>query len=204
MVKNLPSNTGDAGSIPGLGRSPGGGNGNPLQYSCLENPMGRGAWQATVCGISKSRTQLTMCAKTCVQRPQRDERGRPSRPQRFCGLKLSAKQEISTRTPTPPPSSLWPNCHPSGPPAAQTTGKWNQGPQPSHADPSRVEREPPREAASRLATSSQVHEVLRRSSTQMGPPHPGGSLAIPSEMGFVEDFYSRGSLVETVDTEPSL
>ena len=40
--------TGDVGSIPGLGRSPGGGNGNPLQYSCLENPMNRGAWQATV------------------------------------------------------------------------------------------------------------------------------------------------------------
>ena len=51
VVKNLPANTGDArdvGSIPGLGRSPGGGHGSPLQYSCLENPMDRGAWQATV------------------------------------------------------------------------------------------------------------------------------------------------------------
>ena len=50
MVKNLPANSGDAGdvgSIFGLGRSPGGGNGNLLQYSCLENPMGREAWQAT-------------------------------------------------------------------------------------------------------------------------------------------------------------
>ena len=44
MVKNLPANAGDAGSIPGLGRSPGGGNGNPLQYSCLKNPMDRGDW----------------------------------------------------------------------------------------------------------------------------------------------------------------
>ena len=43
MVKNLPADTGDAGSIPGLGRSPRGGNGNPLQYSCLGNPMDRGA-----------------------------------------------------------------------------------------------------------------------------------------------------------------
>ena len=43
---------GDLGSIPGLGRSPGEGNGNPLQYSCLENPMDRGAWQATVHGVS--------------------------------------------------------------------------------------------------------------------------------------------------------
>ena len=45
------------GSIPGLGISPGGGNGNQLQYSCLENPMGRGAWQATVHGVAKSQTR---------------------------------------------------------------------------------------------------------------------------------------------------
>ena len=46
------------GSIPGLGRSPGGGHGNPLQYSCLEKPMDRGAWWATVCGVAKSWTRL--------------------------------------------------------------------------------------------------------------------------------------------------
>ena len=51
--------TRDRGSIPGLGRSPGGGHGKPLQYSCLENPMGRGAWQATVHGVAKSRTRLS-------------------------------------------------------------------------------------------------------------------------------------------------
>ena len=56
VVKNLPANSGDAGSIPGLGRSPGEGNGNPLQYSCLENPVNRGAWQATVHGVIKSQT----------------------------------------------------------------------------------------------------------------------------------------------------
>ena len=55
-VKNVPANAGDAGLIPGSGRSPGGGNGNPLQYSCLENPMDRGAWRATVHGVAKSRT----------------------------------------------------------------------------------------------------------------------------------------------------
>ena len=58
LVKNLPANvgdTGDVGSIPYLGRSPGVGNGNPLQYSCLENSMDRGAWWATVCGVAKSR-----------------------------------------------------------------------------------------------------------------------------------------------------
>ena len=52
-VKNLPANAGDTGLIPGLGRSPGEGNGNPLQYFCLENSMDRGAWQATVHGVAK-------------------------------------------------------------------------------------------------------------------------------------------------------
>ena len=49
---------GDVGSIPGLGRSPGGGNGNPLQYSSLKNPMDRGAWRAIVQSVSKNQTQL--------------------------------------------------------------------------------------------------------------------------------------------------
>ena len=53
MVKNPPANAGDSGSIPGLGRSPGEGNGTPLQYSCLESPMGREAWRATVLGFSE-------------------------------------------------------------------------------------------------------------------------------------------------------
>ena len=52
-------NAGDLGSIPGLGRSTGEGNGNPLQYSCLENPMDRGAWQAKLHGVEKSRTRLS-------------------------------------------------------------------------------------------------------------------------------------------------
>ena len=59
MVKNLPDNAGDAGSIPGLGRSPGDKNGNPLQYSCLGNPMDGGAWLATVHGVAKNRTRLS-------------------------------------------------------------------------------------------------------------------------------------------------
>ena len=61
MVKNLPANTGDvkdAGLILGSGRSSGGGHGNPLQYSCLENPMDRGAWQAMGHRVVKSQTQL--------------------------------------------------------------------------------------------------------------------------------------------------
>ena len=56
IVKNLPANAGDAGdvgSIPGLGRSPGKGNGNLLQYSCLENSMKRGSWQAIVLGLQR-------------------------------------------------------------------------------------------------------------------------------------------------------
>ena len=52
-VKNPPANAGDLRSIPGSGRSPGEGNGNPLQYSCLENPMDGEAWQATVHGVAK-------------------------------------------------------------------------------------------------------------------------------------------------------
>ena len=59
MIKNRPVNAGDAGWIPGLGRFPGGGNGNPLQYSCLENSMNGGAWQATIHGLQKSWTQLS-------------------------------------------------------------------------------------------------------------------------------------------------
>ena len=57
-VKVSAFNAGDLGLIPGLGRSPGEGNGNPLQYSCLENPMDGGAWWATVHGVAKSQTQL--------------------------------------------------------------------------------------------------------------------------------------------------
>jgi len=53
VVKNLPANAEDAGSTAGWGRCPGEGNGNPLQYSCLENPMDKGAWQATVHGVTK-------------------------------------------------------------------------------------------------------------------------------------------------------
>ena len=62
MIKNQPANAGDvrdASLIPGSGRSPGGGHGNPLQYSCLENPMDRGAWWATtVHGVAKTQTRL--------------------------------------------------------------------------------------------------------------------------------------------------
>ena len=70
MVKNLPANAGDirdVGSTPGLRRSPGGGHGNPLQYSCLENPMDRGVWQATVRRVAKSQTQLK---RLSTHRPQ--------------------------------------------------------------------------------------------------------------------------------------
>ena len=67
VIKNLPANAGDTGEvglIPGSGRYPGGGNGNPLQYSCLENLMDRGAWRATVHGVTKSQTQLNDWAHT--------------------------------------------------------------------------------------------------------------------------------------------
>ena len=62
VVKNPPADSGavgDVGSIPGSGRSPEGGNGNPLQYACLKNSMERGAWRATVPGVTKGWTQLS-------------------------------------------------------------------------------------------------------------------------------------------------
>ena len=58
-VKNLPASAGDKDSVPKLGRSPGEGNGNPLQFSCRGNPMDRGAWRATVRGVTKSQTQAS-------------------------------------------------------------------------------------------------------------------------------------------------
>ena len=59
VIKNLPDNVGDSGSIPGSGTSPGEGNGNALQYSCLGNPTDRGAWWATVYGVVKNQTRLS-------------------------------------------------------------------------------------------------------------------------------------------------
>ena len=62
VIKNLPANAGDvrnAGSVPRLGRSPGGGHGDLLQYSCLENPMDRGAWWASVHGVTNRQTEAT-------------------------------------------------------------------------------------------------------------------------------------------------
>ena len=68
MVKTPPDNAGavgDLGSIPGSGRSPGGGNGNPLQYSCLENPVDRGAWRASAHRVAQSRTRLSDSMQAC-------------------------------------------------------------------------------------------------------------------------------------------
>ena len=67
MVKNPLADAGDVGSIPELGRSPLVGDGNPLQYSCLENPMDRGARWATVHGVAKSQTRLSMHAHKVPQ-----------------------------------------------------------------------------------------------------------------------------------------
>ena len=71
MVKNPPANAGGAGNMgltPGLGRSPGEGNDNLLQYSCLESPMDRAAWRAKIHGVSKSWTLLNIHACICLNR----------------------------------------------------------------------------------------------------------------------------------------
>ena len=73
LIKNPPANAGDTrdvGSIPGSGRSPGEGSGNLFQYSCLENSMDRGAWQATVHEVAKSRKQLSVhaCTHACMHK----------------------------------------------------------------------------------------------------------------------------------------
>ena len=60
VVKNPSANAGDAGLIPGSGRSPGGGHGNPFQHFCLENPTARGAWRAAVHGVTKSQIRLSV------------------------------------------------------------------------------------------------------------------------------------------------
>ena len=86
MVKNLPANAGDAGSIRGLGRFPAEGNGNPLQCSCLENSMVRGAWQATVHGVAKElgtteqlSTHSTKKVQTCWKKAIKEKRRKKGR-----------------------------------------------------------------------------------------------------------------------------
>ena len=64
--KNSPANTGDTGSIPGSGKSPGEGHGNPLQYACLENPKDRGTWWATVHGVAKLDMTELACILICT------------------------------------------------------------------------------------------------------------------------------------------
>ena len=66
VVKNPPANAGDSGSIPGSGRYPGGGRGHPLQYSCLEKPMDRGDWQATLHRVTESDTAEVTYFHACT------------------------------------------------------------------------------------------------------------------------------------------
>ena len=83
VVKSLPAKKGDIRDvvlIPGLGRSPGGGNGNPLQYSCLESPMERGAWWATLLGVEKQ-SDMTECDDGPSADNYMSVPGLPSRPE---------------------------------------------------------------------------------------------------------------------------
>ena len=100
MVKNLPTNAGDlrdSGLIPGLGRSPGGGHGNPIQHSCLEKPMNRGAWRAAVHSVAKSQTWLKLFSMHTHTTPYQHKC--------FCGGESVSCSAVS--------SSLWPHGLPA-------------------------------------------------------------------------------------------
>ena len=94
MVKNLPANTGDTRSIPGSGRSPGEGSGDPLQCSCLGNPKDRGAWRATAHGLAKSRTGLRN-TQTQSELPQCCWMRRSHRRPRVDGSLVNIKDQLS-------------------------------------------------------------------------------------------------------------
>ena len=87
----------DSGSIPGLGRSPGEGHGNPLQYSCLEDPMERGAWRMTVHGVKKSQTRLKRLST----------RGTPGQFIMVTGVSLTGGRDLSSVVPCPLSIVIW-------------------------------------------------------------------------------------------------
>ena len=109
VVKSLPANAGggrDASLIPGLWRSSGGGNGNPLWYSCLENTMNRGAWWAPGHGVAKSWTQLkwlsmhTYTSLTCLEMksPIPGAKAQDKNPRRPCSVLLDLPHKVTSRT----------------------------------------------------------------------------------------------------------
>ena len=113
IVKNLPANAGEGGLIPGFGRSPGEGHGNPPQYSCLGNPMDRGAWWATVLGFTKSQTQLSHWRCSASHLARDESSGHINSPSpvaiasHFSVLSALIDQSSEgTQPPTPPPATL--------------------------------------------------------------------------------------------------
>ena len=102
----MQEDVGDSGSIPGLGRSPGGQNGNPIQYSCQENPMDRGAWRATVHGVAKSQTWLSYWAR--MQEPNPGLRTPDCHKLSQCRqITLWAQLCCECKTPTYDSKQLW-------------------------------------------------------------------------------------------------
>ena len=116
-VKSLPADAGDVGSVPGSGRSPGEGNGHPLQYSCLKNPMDKGAWQDTAHGAAKRQTQLL----TKQQQSHHYSGGGEANPKYICLLvcfRGSESVEEYQSVPWLVPTSLAHVCQIHGKPAA--------------------------------------------------------------------------------------
>ena len=128
VVKNLPANTRDVGSIPGSGRSPGGRHGNPLQFSCLEHLMDRGAWQATVHRVAKESdiTSNSMHAcKHCFHR-QCLRRSNPTSVFPEDSIPVRTKDMLHQPQPEPPPHTAASTPLPgSGPPAHTPTALGN-------------------------------------------------------------------------------
>ena len=113
MVKHLTANA-EQGLIPGSGRSPRGGNGNPLQHSCLENPMDRGAWWATVHGVAKSRTRLSNWRWRRYSSRRLLEKAKRKKKSKVC---LSSQEEQASMLPgnLAPPWGLWAPAETSSP-----------------------------------------------------------------------------------------
>ena len=165
----------DAGSIPGSGRSSAGGHGNPLQHSCLENPMDRGAWWAAVLGVTKSQTRL----KRLSMHTRRWQRGRdPRRKRRPGGLccALSGAPELHLGSPLSPLSEPMPRC--SSLPRSSST-RFSLGPVLTPSCPPQSPGLQPQEEEAGGLCASMIHPLRSQSVCQPASPTHSGLGLLP-------------------------